>query len=343
MKGGDSNGSKNTSLSSIYIGGYSFMKKFLTTLLSAALFFTCPINAFAADLPEQHNHFNGYQEIIQGSFYQRSAATATAPGKTIIHNNGNQMASDFFANGQNDGNYLVAVSYLPKNGSIIETAHFSTVPSLSTEQLSNIISDYESELATSDIPSISPMSTIKHYQWTFPDPRDGQTMASLTTAVTCDRKSSNSTIDGVACSVWDVTTFSQLEKGNAIRLNNQYTRLSVKQANQHLIAYGPSESTSGGDVSVGLDGAGVPSFSYTFNIDGFSVKNLSSMSEDYGRWGFVDNVGNETEFTTKPGIRATNSNGDFLVELSHTVDITNRFGTGVNKSTGVIQIYVSDR
>lgn len=321
------------------------MKKLLATLLSVTLLFSLSSAALATDSKSTDAILNDYQEIVQSSFSQKSEATnrlGNSSQKTIIHNNGKQIDSDYFVDGKNDGNHLFAVTYIPKDGAIIETAHFTTAASLSESQLANIISDYETELSNSDLP-VSPRSTIKHYQWTFPDPADGQTMASLTTAVTCDRKSSNSTVDGVPCSVWDVTSFSQLEKGNATRLNNQYTRLSVNQSNEHLIAYGPSESTSGGDITVGLDGAGVPSFSYTFNIDGFSIKNLSSMTGNYGRWAFIDNFGNESEFTTNPGIRATNSEGDFVVELSHTVDITNRFAQGVNKSTGVVQVYVNDR
>lgn len=314
--------------------------------MSATLLFTLSSTAFASEHLTSDVTFDGYQEIIQSSFSQRDDAPSVlinSNDKVIIHNNGNALACDYFVDGKNDCNNLIAVTYIPIKDIIVETAHFTTANSLSESQLLNIISDYENELSISEPATISPMSTIKHYQWTFPDPRDGKTMASLTTAVTCDRKSSNSTVDGVACSVWDVTTFSQLEKGNAMRLENQYTRLSVDQPNEHLIAYGPSKSTSGGDLTVGLDGAGVPSFSYTFNIDGFSVKNLSSMSGEYGRWAFIDYIGNEQEFTTKPGIRATNSKGDFVVELSHTVGVTSFFGKGVNQSTGVIQIYVHDR
>lgn len=319
------------------------MKKVLSVLLSTTLLLTLIHPSLASN---QNGIFSDYAEIVQDEFYQNSTDATVindSPEKTIIHNGGKQINSDYFAEGQNDGNYLIAVTYIPIDGVIVETAHFTTSPSLSEDELIHIISDYDANLSSADVAAVSPRSTIRRFHWTFPDPRDNQTMASLTTAVTCDRKSSNSTVNGVPCSVWDVTTFSQLEKGNAMRLNNQYTRLSVDQPNEHLIAYGPSESTSGGDLTVGLDGAGVPSFSYTFNIDGFSVENLSSMTGEYGRWAFIDHFGNEQEFTTKPGIRATNSYGDFVVELSHTVDVVSRFAQGVEQSTGVLQIYVSDR
>lgn len=319
------------------------MRKVLSVLLSVALLLTLILPSLASN---QDGIFDDYTEIVQREFYQKSAIPAAIndfSDKIIIHNSGKQMDSDYFAEGKNDGNYLIAVTYIPINGVVVETAHFTTSPSLNEDEFIHLISDYENNLSSADIAAVSPRSTIRRFHWTFPDPRDNLTMASLTTAVTCDRKSSNSTVNGVPCSVWDVTTFSQLEKGNAMRLNNQYTRLSVDQPNEHLIAYGPSESTSGGDLTVGLDGAGVPSFSYTFNIDGFSVENLSSMTNEYGRWAFIDHFGNEKEFTTKPGIRATNSYGDFVVELSHTVYVTSQYAQGQEQSTGVLQIYVSDR
>lgn len=323
-------------------------RSIISLVMCVAMISTLCVPAFAVNLG-QSNLFEGYQEVIQDEFYQAVAPiAATADSistKTIIHNGGNPMKSDFFINGQSDGNNLIAVTYIPVNGTIVETAHFTPADSLSESCFTRVISNYEAELSDFEdsLVTASSDSTIKHYQWTFPDPRNDESLASLTTAVTCERKSRNSTVDGVACSVWDVTTFSQLEKEGAIRLNDQYTRLSVDQPNQYLIAYGPSESTSGGDITVGLDGAGVPSFSYTFNIDGFSVEDLSSMRNEYGRWAFIDHIGNESSFTTKPGIRATNSNGDFIVELSHTANFTSTYGNAVDQSTGVIQIYVSDR
>lgn len=318
------------------------MKRLFSLLLCCSLITSMTAHAIAA---ADNGIFDGYQEVVQSEFYQNGVSVASAfDAKRIVHNNGARIESDYFAEGEDQGNHLVAVTYIPKDGQIVETAHFTNVDELSETYFVNMIADYEEYVATMDVPAtVSDDVTIKHYQWTFPDPDTDETLASLTTAVTCDRKSSNSTINGVACSVWDVTTFSQLENGAAARLNNQYTRLSVDLPNQKLIAYGPTESTSGGDISVGLDGAGVPNISYTFNIDGFSVENLSSMSNNYGRWKFVDWVGNESEFTTKPGIRATNSNGNFVVELSHTVDVNRWVGGTENQTTGVIRIYLHDR
>lgn len=320
------------------------MKKFISTVLGVFLLVSMTTTAIAAN---SENIFDDFHEIVQSEFYQESSpaiALDESSGKVIIHNNGAKMDSDFFADGDNQGNYLFAVTYIPYGESVIETAHFANVEILSDAAFINMITDYEANIPTNSVSiAASTDAEIKHYEWYFVDPVTDETLSTLTTAVTCERKSSNSTVDGVRCSVWDVTTFSQLEEVDAARLNDQYTRLSVDLANQHLIAYGPCESTSGGDLSVGLDGAGVPSISYSFNIDGFSVKDLSSMSNNYGRWAFIDNIGHEKHFTTKPGIRATNSHGNFVVELSHTVNMNTWRGAVIDQTTGVLQIYLNDR
>lgn len=101
------------------------MKKMLSAILSLAMVFTMCTTAFAAEEQAADGTFDGYQEIVQSSFSQRSATPATLSNsndKVIIHNNGNLMISDYFAEGKNDGNSLVAVTYIPVDGKIIETA-----------------------------------------------------------------------------------------------------------------------------------------------------------------------------------------------------------------------------
>ena len=141
------------------------MKKMLSAILSLAMVFTMCTTAFAAEEQAADGTFDGYQEIVQSSFSQRSATPATLSNsndKVIIHNNGNLMISDYFAEGKNDGNSLVAVTYIPVDGKIIETAHFTSGGSMSEAQLSDIVADYESELSLSELTSVSPMSTNKH-------------------------------------------------------------------------------------------------------------------------------------------------------------------------------------
>ena len=143
--------------------------------------------------------------------------------------------------------------------------------------------------------------------------------------------------------MWDILSFSQLKKEKCLRLCDQYTRLSVNLENQTLLSYGPIGTTLEGDVSVNLTGGGIDSFSYSFISGGFTTKDLSDMANNYGRWHFVDIVGNVSSFTTEPGIRATNTTGNFIVELSHAIEIFSSFMLYKDHGTGVIQIYLADR
>lgn len=320
------------------------MKKLLSSILTAVLLLGTSLNVFAAT----PNLFQGANEIIATEFSQMGISTYSLSNQEnediIIHNNGNAIESDYFAEGQNEGNYLVAVKYKNTEYGIVETAYFANVESISTDELVEMVS----ESTTANFAELVPVTArsadepiLKEYNWSFYS--NSILQATLTTSVTLTRQTSNATLNGKACSVWDVTTFSQLEKKKCIRLNDQYTRLSVDLSNQSLVSYGPTVSTSGGDVSVGLDGAGIPSVSYSFNIDGFSIEDLSSMSNDYGRWAFIDHVGNEPHFTTEPAIRATNTSGNFIVELSHTMNANASTGSVIDQGTGVIQIYCADR
>ena len=327
------------------------MKKTVKRIFIAALIFIM-VSSQVSATNLFDNHKKDFKEVIQSQVTQKSIGKNISSmnldkNNYAIHNNGKAMKSDYFVEGKNKGNYLIAVTYIKNGNRIIETAHFANKDKLTQNELDEIIKEdtQVSKTQSEDNQLVQIQSTgepiIKKYNWSF---YSGSVLqAKLTSSVTAERKTANGTIDGVPCSVWDVTTFSQLEKENAIRLNNQYTRLNVDLINEELISYGPTESTSGGDVSVGLDGAGVPSVSYTFNIDGFSVEDLSSLSGNYGRWKFVDNFGNEPHFTTKPGIRATNTSGSFIVELSHTANLNESDYDQVTHYTGVIQIYLADR
>lgn len=258
---------------------------------------------------------------------------------TIIHNNGYAMESDYFENGKNEGNNLVAVKLEQTNYGYVETAYFANVEHISKSELNNIVS---SDSPFKGVIKATAKSTIyKSYNWSFYS--DGIRLATLTSNVSLSRKSSNATINGKKCSVWDVNSFTQLEKEHANRLNYQYTRLSVNTSNQTLLSYGPNKSSSKGNVSVGLDGGGVSGVSYSFDIGGFVVNDLSSLSNKYGRWSFTQNVGNQASLTTNPAIRTTNSSGNFVVELSHTANMTTKTDENINKGTGVVQIYCEDR
>ncbi|MBN4050876.1 hypothetical protein JYU01_01130 [bacterium AH-315-L21] len=286
-------------------------------------------------------------EISQKLMLQEISKIDLEENVHVIHNNGKAIKSDFFTEGKNEGNYLIAVTYISQGNTINKTVHFANKNSLTQRELDAVI---HREVKLSRAQTGNPhriqvqsasSSIIETYSWSF---FEGSTLgATLRTNVTSQRMADNAIINGVPGSVWDVTSFSQLEKVNGTRLNNKYTRLSVDLTNQELLSFGPAQSTSGGTVSFSLSGGGVPSASYSFNIDGFSVVNLSSLSRKYGRWKFVDHFGSEPQFVTDPGIRATNTSGSFIVELSHTASVTYNNTIARKHRTGVIQIHLPDR
>lgn len=155
-----------------------------------------------------------------------------------------------------------------------------------------------------------------------------------------ERKSNNVNIDGANGSAWDITSVASIEsKISGGRINDQYTRLSIESfRSQKLIDYGPS-STSASTMGVSLSGLGVPSVSWSFNIGNWSTKDLSSFSSKYGRWKFSSlMVGYSQRITTRPGIRASNTVGNFGLEVSHTTSTHHG-----NFQTGIAQIFVADR
>lgn len=132
---------------------------------------------------------------------------------------------------------------------------------------------------------------IRNYKWDFYLPSDSSKhLAKMTDSVEFTRKSSAVDIDGKQGSVWDIKNVSHLERNlsNTMRINNKYTRLEVEYPNQELLDWGPDDSSSS-TVTVGLAGI-VPAVNWSFKIGGFSVDDLSSKRDKYGRWAFIDKL-----------------------------------------------------
>ena len=319
------------------------MKKTISILIATILVFSVTTNAFATD------KISTTKEMQLNTFKQTdlSALDFKNNNEIIIHNNGNSIETDYLVKGQENGNHVIAVRYETTDAGTIETVYYANVESIEKAELDNMISsDKQSNpisLATKSVTARATSSPIiKRHQWSFY--QGDSKMAIITTTTEYYKQSGNATYNNHSCSVWDVVTFTQYEKVNCVRLNEQYTRISVESfSSEHLISYGPIGNDSGGQVSVGLDGAGVPSIGYSFNIDGFSVKDLSSVSSKYGRWRFVDYVGNENSFTTRPGIRVANTSGSLVVELSHSVEYKYTSELTRTSSTGVVQDWLTDR
>lgn len=78
------------------------MKKMLSAILSLAMVFTMCTTAFAAEEQAADGTFDGYQEIVQSSFSQRSATPAT-----LSNSNDTRLTETLSTIGQDD--------YIPLN------------------------------------------------------------------------------------------------------------------------------------------------------------------------------------------------------------------------------------
>lgn len=292
--------------------------------------------------------------------------TSTITTNQLKTNAGKPIESNIFKNNEDGGNNLFAVSTTIIDGVPCESFYFSNKESIPENELREFVySSEEKKLDTykSKVDEINnkervagdngaavaatPTSYLRSYSWSFYDSDvfgNSYLQCILTTNVTLTRQSNNVNYNGKAASLWDVTSFSQLEKKKANRLNDKYTRLDVSgYAAEKLIDYGPVGNSSGGSVTVGLDALFTPSLQYTFPITGFSLTDYSSLSGNYGRWHFWDGIGNLSSMETEPGIRATNTSGMFAVDLSQSTEIEANPGGNTTHYTGVVQILVNDR
>lgn len=275
-------------------------------------------------------------EVSQINILDDLPTTYSLNNKYIIHNEGAPIESDYFVEGKNEGNYLVAVTIENESGEPTKHAYFSDTANMNLNELN----DYISSVSDKQIKAAR-SGDYETYSWKFRGNTSTDKYTTLTTVLNYERVSSTTKLDGKTASIWDFTALSQFEKKNAKRINKMVTRLDVDQSAQTLLDFGPRGSASGGQVSVSLSG-GVPTLSYDFPIDGYSIKNKSSLTGKYGRWEVCDNVGNVDSFEINPGIRASNTSGNMVLELSHT---TNFSPVALNEDhgTGVIQLILADR
>lgn len=282
-----------------------------------------------------------YQEVVIDSydFATPEASTYSLNDENILlHNKGRYIDTNIFKDGENEGNYVVAILLSNKEGVADQTVYFADKPELSTDELHSLVT--EESISTASLQSRA--STINKYNWTFYS--GVQINAKLSSVVTLNKKSGNVTFNGKKASVWDVTSFSELTRVSTIRLNEQVTRLSVADYGaEEVLSYGPV-STNSSNVNFTLTG-GVPSASFDYNTKGFNVTNLSSLSGNYGRWRHSAPILglSNTILNTNPGIRVSNTKGNFAVQLSHTTSMNVTSTSVKSHQTGVVQIIVADR
>ncbi|MGM9917180.1 hypothetical protein [Anaerotignum sp.] len=328
------------------------LKKVICSVLAFSMILSLSVCGYARDdireteltyIPDYINIVK--DEVSQATLLDDLPMAHISGANYIIHNEGAPMQSDYFAEGKDEGNHLIAVTIKHIGNQTMEHAYFTNSERVDLNTLNDIITDnvYAEEEAKLMEESGSARAT-KRYSWTFEGNNDSSKYTKLTTTVYLTKQTSSEPYNNTTASIWDISTFSQLERKTAVRLNEMVTRIDVDQSAQALLSYGPTGNSSGGEVSVNFDPTTrVPSVGYSFDIEGFSMRDLSSMSGNYGRWRFYDNIGNQASLATEPGVRAANTKGDFVVELSHTVDFKATTSTSEQHGTGVIQIYTSDR
>lgn len=277
-------------------------------------------------------------EVIAEEFNQQTnIKSKTQFNNTIIHNNGNPLKTDALTE-KNDfelfGVYKTTIS-----GVDYEQYYFINKNKVDKSELmdkmTSIAKDVEYGVSTLAAREFVP-DYVNTYYWDFD--YYGRIVSSFSNTVSGQRISSNSSINGVKGSIWDVQSVGQMvTKESSDRINLQRTRLDVSWTNQKLLDYGPDSSGSG-TVSVTLDTSG-PSAQWSMDLGSSRVNDLSSISSKYGRWEFkAPIIGSVKYLTTKSGIRASNTSGNFGVRVSHTFE-TNRG----NHQTGVVEIFWRDR
>ena len=326
-------------------------RKMICTIIIWGMISAMSAGGYAAGFGSEMDHPNaisGYVNVVVDHISQKDILSTVQKQANeynmignddyMIHNNGKPIESDYFVEGKDEGNVLVAVTLDNDNGKFMEHAYFTDDLDMQLDELAEFV---ESENVSNRSEAKVSDDVTKKYSWKFTSKSDKSRYSNLSTTLEFHRRSDDTDFNGKSASVWDIESFSQLEQKTAHRINDLYTRLDVDKSAQELISYGPTGSQSGGSASVSLSGF-VPTISYDFDMDGFSMKDLSSMSSNYGRWHFYDGFGNVDSFSVTPGVRATNTSGDFVLELSHIAEISFIL-TSEERGTGVIQVYVSDR
>ncbi|MFB7640631.1 hypothetical protein [Peribacillus butanolivorans] len=288
---------------------------------------------------ESKDNISGFSMNLKQS--SKGISTLSDSKIQIFHNDGNPITSNITDNKKMN---LFAVLEYNIGNDAIRDYYFSE---FDTEDLEKIkeetLVSYSEAAAETNVKARALAATnnyIRNYSWSFKNSGSSKVAAKITTSVELKRSSSKTDIDGKKGSVWNISSDSQLE--NKV-LNppfiNWYTRLAVPYTNQKLLSWGPKDS-SAKSASVSLSGL-VPGVSWNFGISGFNIADLSSKSSKYGRWKMTKDITNiqPKKASMEPGIRSTNTKGNFGVELSHTYT---RAG-GQTHNTGTVSIFVPDR
>ncbi|HWO77769.1 MAG TPA: hypothetical protein VNM69_18025 [Bacillus sp. (in: firmicutes)] len=351
------------------------MKKFLCVLLITVLAIgILPVgNLEFAKANEVEETETQIQDVVTSEWKEEDAQEPEIlelmedNDAVLLHNNGKPIETDIVSEGGEDFN-LFAIHKTEENGSEYETYYFENreVADLSelketaeNEQEAIEINESEdTEVEESEENNIfSSISTFfetpkvqaavkshpkggyyRTHNWTFYGGIGNKMkMGTYSTVHHLNRKSSNANINGKNGSIWDVKAENTWKPtGAPARLENLTTRMEMPYKNQLLLSYGPKKK-SNGSVTVTLEQILTP-MQWSFTIKQFGFSDSSSIPSKYGRWTYTRESGYPNPFVTKPGIRASNTSGNFALQVSHTLNIDYK-----KHSTGIVTISVPDR
>lgn len=283
--------------------------------------------------------------------YKKMSEAKRALGENfILHNNGKPIETNILL--EKDGNELYAVTVNNLDG--VEQTSYYFAQNADDYEMDDLLREIdEGELENSKtirkhrsnnrINSNGSNYFFDNYKFDYfaVSDNDGKKrqQGSQTTSYVFTRTPATHIGSGQKGSIWDVFTDSQmLSRSNGVLLDHK-TRLDAGYTNQALHSWGPKDS-GGSTAKVSLGGL-IAINDWEFELNGFSVDDLSVKSSKYGRWHFKPRVFKPTRMNTQPGIRATNTKGRFGVKMSQTARISTPYANS-NHSTGVVNVFAPD-
>ncbi|HBF7094783.1 TPA: hypothetical protein ACG3HB_003482 [Clostridioides difficile] len=257
----------------------------------------------------------------------------------VIHNNGNPMNTNIFEEKQ--GNELFAIVVSNINGNNVESYYISDTETLMDTTLDGMVNDISNgklkDVYKNDLNKQS-RNSIKTYKWDFyRNLVTGKIQTGSLYTQLDFSKAGNYNVDGKNSSIWNVVSRSDVKARSDDRINNTYVRLDAGVGSQKLHDYTP-QTTNASTLELSLTKLLNPKL-WTISAGGYTTKSLSpGLESRYGRWEFKSRIGKQNYWVTAPGIRASNSKGNFAIKYSQTMKLNYS-----EHQTGVISASVSDR
>lgn len=287
----------------------------------------------------------------------------------FIHNNGNKMDPSILESladqgsikvskeAVDDATNLIGISTYKNKEKIFTDFYFSNRESEDVNVIEEkAIENAKKHFVIKDKGAVSTLATTDStsyydsFTWYFYDFRGTSTTTddilagTYTSNVTTIREGSVAQ-NGKSISVWDVKSFNQTQPVNSYQTRQIITRTSVESfSNETLISYGPPQTSTSSKFTVSLTGL-VPTFAWIGNTSSSTISDSSSVSGKYGRWTVDFALGSTTaknSFYYEPGVRFTNSSGNFGIEHSHNLNYYKDLNSASTGGTGVITRYYSD-